>query len=188
MLLDPTSEVHISSVNGQPQQPETLLDIAEIFAHLDATVIELVEVVLKSVVSGTSSAGDVQSLQIARQDLQEIETLKEEFRLVKMGRRAFHKDYLKDRYLLYYWVKARAFLSQILDFDPSETVYRGAVLTLQGLDSRSTPLPEKLVEAARQGLLEPETRAAIRDKWLKLDETLDLLTRKDNEPRSLQLW
>ncbi|KAI4199778.1 MAG: hypothetical protein LQ350_004405 [Teloschistes chrysophthalmus] len=157
----------ISNRHGPSLEPEDLIIIADCFLEFDLISLELCALSFKTVIEKTNGE-DPTDVNEAATNLQEIAAIREELVLIRSGRLEFHRDYLKSQVLVKYTGKSLSLFSRKWLDDPAlqHDIMDGVVNML----SKIRNVPERLVVAAQQGLLDPEMRAALRRRWDKIED------------------
>jgi hypothetical protein len=171
----------VSTRNGPKLEIEELVEIADYFLLFDIKSLETCQYVYERVATGRLNADDPDAAPQAVTALRKIASISEELKEIQSGYLYFHRDVLKNRFLISNSGKALSLLSQLIDFSGTEPESRqGYIRLILQMLSTVTSVPDNLVRAAVRGVLDTETRAAVRRRWLRIRETCEWLEQQNS--------
>ena len=131
--------------------------------------------VFENILTGKFNADDPTARTTAESNLRDIATVLEDFQCILDGKFQFHQDILKNKFLVEYTGKSLSLLSQML-VDP--TLTQTICLKFDDMLRHVRPVPDQIVRAATHGVLDDETRAALRRRWVNLREMSEFMERR----------
>lgn len=136
--------------------------------------------------SGRLNRDDAATQQQALNDLDEIEKIHDQFREITTGQYVFSSRYLSERRFLYYWGLAFSFFAQVLMADGE--VHQPTLGHLKRVADLAADLERTLHEAALVGVLVPDYRLILSDRWELLEDALELYHQHSQVPRVVAKW
>ena len=169
---------------------DTLLTLARANAKLDRKILYFMKQISEFMLEDQSSAGDVSVQVECRHEVADIATIESQFRAIERGESTFTNLYLVHRHLLYYWQKALCFLTQLLGAGKDDAAYEPICNFIEDGLRRADELSVEIIAVAENGLLEPEVRTILGEKWDKVDQLCDIYYSNGHgkAPRTLSTW
>lgn len=153
----------ISNRHGPKLESDVLISIADSFLEFDLISLELCD--LSSEIGTALANGNDHQAAINRQ---EIAAIREELSLIQSGQLQSHRDVLKNQVLVGYTGKSLSLWS-LQGFDDNTFVQRRISDGVPDMLSKVRNVPDRLVVAAHQGLLDLEVHAVLRRRWDKIE-------------------
>ena len=169
---------------------DTLLTLARANAKLDRKILAIVNIILGNILAGHFNAGDVNAQIESRRDVADIATIESQFGAIERGESTFTNLYLVNRHLLYYWQKAFSLLTQFLGAGKDDPTYEPICNFIEEVLRRADELSVEIIAVAEKGLLKPEVRTILGEKWDKVDQLCDFYYSNGHgkAPRTLSTW
>ena len=180
----------ISSRWGPPMTDDTLLTLARASSKLDRNILSIVNTISEAILAGQLNVGDVTAQVESRHDVADIATIESQFGAIERGESTFTNLYLVNRHLLYYWQKALSIAMQILGAGKDDPIYELMCNFIENVLRRADELSVEIVVVAENGLLKPEVRTILGEKWDKVDQLCDFYYSHGHgkAPRTLSTW
>jgi hypothetical protein len=115
--------------------------------------------------------------------------ISQQFQDIAMGSAEYDNGYLEERLFITYWQKSTIFARQLIPIEFRYSPDRQWVSGQIGLAERgATILADQILHAATTGSLTPDMIFVLGERWVRLDESLDIRAQECGVLRSLENW
>jgi len=187
----PVSELPKSTISSQYSDPitnESLKNLARRLQRLDSTAIAVTEEIFEAVQSGRLNRDDPKAQAIARQSLQDVASIKQQFDDINLNRQQFGEAYLTDGNIIFYWTKALSLISQLLNQHSGDLATNPSIDSLERMADGMAELEQPLLRDASSGILDPDVLASIGERWSRLDRMAESYGGSIASLQSLKRW
>lgn len=146
--------------------------------------------VSKEILTRHPNAGGVGIQVESQHDVADISTIESQFVAIERGESTFTNLYLVNRHLLYYWQKNLSMVKSFLSTGKDSAAYELVCNIIEDVSRRADELGVEIIAVAEKGLLKPEVKTVLGEKWDKVDQLCDLYYSQGHgkAPRTLSTW